>query len=206
MSHDRSRPELIASADIQSYFHQSLQTALQANQVNAEEQTVSYLAGLLSHFLRSERLFEQSEDGLQIKPLALYYIDALQGSSQVNRHRVLQRLGDVALFIAGVFADSLERKLVDIDYYIAMGGNAYGYLACNEQRAVFAEVFSELSEKFVSFVDVLAQISDKSHMQRDTNIMRLYEVWIKTGSPRAAKRLRALGIEPMATANPQVRH
>jgi len=37
----------------------------------------------------------------------------------------MQRLGDTALFIAGVFADSLNRKLVDVDYYVAMGGTAY---------------------------------------------------------------------------------
>jgi len=33
----------------------------------------------------------------------------------------LQRLGDVSLFIAGFFARSFARKLIDIDYHIAMG-------------------------------------------------------------------------------------
>lgn len=206
MSRDTSRPEVIATTSIQNYFHQSLHSALQNNNVNAEEETIGYIVRLLSNFVRSEQLFEESDDGLRIKPLALHYADALYVSSRQDRHRALQRLGDVALFIAGVFADSLERKLVDIDYYIAMGGNAYGYLASNEHRAVLVQVFSELSEKFVSFVDVLAEISDQSHMQRDANIMRLYEVWLKTGSARAARRLRAVGIEPNAATSPQVRH
>ena len=46
-----------------------------------------------------------------------------------ERNRALQRLGDVSLFIAGFFAGSFARKLVDIDYHIAMGGRAYGSLA-----------------------------------------------------------------------------
>lgn len=206
MNRDSRRLEVIAATNVQSYFHQSLNTALHNNHVNAEEETVGYLVRLLCNFMRSEQLFDAGEDGLRIKPLAFHYADAVHGTSRQDRHRALQRLGDVALFIAGLFADSLERKLVDIDYYIAMGGHAYGYLANNEHRAVLIQVFSELSEKFVSFVDVLAEIGDQSHMQRDANIMRLYEIWLKTGSARAARRLRAVGIEPNAAASPRVRH
>lgn len=206
MNRDRSCPEVIATTDIQAYFHQSLQTALHNNKVNAEQETVGYLVRLLSNFLRSEHLFDQSEDGLQIKPLAFHYADALHGSSAHDRNRSLQRLGDVALFIAGLYSDSLERKLIDIDYYIAMGGNAYSYLATNDHRVALAQVFLELSEKFVEFVDVLAEMGDQSHMQRDANILRLYEVWMKTGSPRAARRLRALGIEPNAATDSQIQH
>ena len=46
-----------------------------------------------------------------------------------ERERGLQRLGDVSLFVAGFFAHSFARKLIDIDYHIAMGGQAYGTLA-----------------------------------------------------------------------------
>lgn len=205
MNQDNSRA-LLTTTNIQSYFHQSLQTALENNKLHAEDETIGYLVRLLSNFLHTEKLFEESEDGLSIKPLALYYAEAINISSRPNRHRVLQRLGDVALFIAGLFADSLERKLVDIDYYIAMGGNAYSYLADNDHRAVFAQVFNELSEKFVSFVDVLSELNEQSNKQNDVNILRIYEVWVRTGSPRAARRLRALGIEPVATAEPLFRH
>ena len=62
-------------------------------------------------------------------PLALMLADAAQASNAEQRSRILQRLGDVSLFMAGFFAQSFERKLVDIDYHIAMGGRAYGTLA-----------------------------------------------------------------------------
>jgi hypothetical protein len=60
--------------------------------------------------------------------------DALEAPSAVERERGLQRLGDVSLFIAGFFAHSFARKLIDIDYHIAMGGRAYGTLACGLAR------------------------------------------------------------------------
>ena len=205
MNQDNSG-DLLTTTNIQSYFHQSLQTALDNNKLRVEDETIGYLVRLLSNFLHSDKLFEESEDGLHIRPLALYYAEAISLSSRSNRHRVLQQLGDVALFISGLFADSLERKLVDVDYYIAMGGNAYGYLADNERRVVFAQIFAELSRNFVGFVDVLSEINESSNNRNHRNILRTYEIWAKTGSPRAARRLRALGIEPVAAANPRLRH
>ena len=55
--------------------------------------------------------------------------DALEAPTAQERERGLQRLGDVSLFMAGFFAHSFARKLIDIDYHIAMGGRAYGTLA-----------------------------------------------------------------------------
>ena len=53
------------------------------------------------------------------------YSDALEEESGEARNQILRRLGDVALFISGVFSRSLKRRVVDVDYYIAMGGGAY---------------------------------------------------------------------------------
>ena len=54
--------------------------------------------------------------------------------------------------VAGFFAQSFARKLIDIDYHIAMGGRAYGTLADNLRGSIrgqaFAAVFLELAQKF----------------------------------------------------------
>ena len=56
------------------------------------------------------------------------------------------------LFIAGFFARSFARKLIDIDYHIAMGGNAYSSLADTMQRSMsgrcVAAVYAQLAQKF----------------------------------------------------------
>jgi hypothetical protein len=105
------------------------------------------------------------------------------------------------LFISGVFADSLNRKLVDVDYYIAMGGNAYSYLSDSSHNTlrwqVLSEVFEELASKFAVFVDILGEVSENAHFNRDVDVMRLYEVWLRTGSKRAGRRLQRLGIQPL---------
>jgi len=129
--------------------------------------------------------------------------EALEAPTHEARCRGLQRLGDVSLFIAGFFSAGFARKLVDIDYHIAMGGRAYGTLAesCPPSRGrTMRQVFAELASKFVPVVDALNEISESSYQHSDRDRLRLYELWLKTGSERSRRLLRKLGVEPVPAA------
>ena len=198
-------PRVIVDTSLHEYFHDSVQTALSRQQVRAQPETASYLVNLLISFLRTERLYEPGEDGPGFRPLAMRYADTLEGLSPELRARALRGLGDVALFVAGVFADSFNRKLIDVDYYAAMGGSAYARLAdslrASESGRPFSELFEELAAKFTDFADVLGEVAEHPDVRHHKDILRLYERWLKTGSRRAAARLRALGIEPNTSAS-----
>ena len=204
----QGQTNLIVDRNLTEYFHESVATAMARQNTEAAEETVYYVVNLLTSFARSDRFFEPTPDGMMIRPLAGYYADAIYAESPVQRNDALKRLGDVALFIAGIFSQNLNRKVVDIDYYVAMGGNAYWSLAetvRGSARAVLAEIFAELAEKFVSFVDVLGEVGERKPYA-DSDILRLYEVWIRTGSERAARRLRKLGLEPALNSVSRTHH
>ena len=116
----------------------------------------------------------------------------------------------VALFVAGFFARSFARKLIDVDYHIAMGGNAYSSLADTLPRTLsgrcVAAVYAQLAQKFQGLVDALNEVSDMSHRYTDADILRLYEMWMKTGSPRARGLLRQLGVQPVTAAGARREH
>lgn len=190
---------IIATQNVRDYFAQSVNSAISHQRIDAMQPTTDYVVDLLVSYTRSERLFETTPDGKRLTPLAMLYFEALQAESPAARNRSLQRLGDLALFITGLFADSLHRKLVDVDYYIAMGGNAYAYLADNVRsgEAVTRDVFEELSAKFVNFVDVLMEVAEQARPACQSDVLKLYELWVKTGSQRAAGQLRNMGIVPM---------
>lgn len=201
---------LITNTSVQEYFHDSVSCALRNQQLHAEQATIDYLVDLLTYFIRAEELLERTPEGVALQPLASLYAKALETNSLDHRHKFLRRLGDVALFIAGVFSDSLKRKAVDVDYYVAMGSNAYGYLSdCfrgTVREIALSKIFEELSVRFQEFMDVLAEVSERAHLTSDSDIMRLYELWLRTGSKRAAQRLRRLGIQPTAGFASQLRH
>jgi hypothetical protein len=152
-------------------------------------------------FSHTDALFEPDGDRSQLKPLALLLAEAANAPDERQRFRTLQRMGDVALFVAGFLAGSLSRRPVDVDYHIAMGGRAYGTLAQAPYRGaqrVLAYVFAELQDKFQPLVDALGEIGEGAAQNSPRDVLRLYELWHKTGSPRAHRLLLKLGIRPVA--------
>ena len=198
--------KLITVNNLREFFRDSLDQALRSQKVDADAHTAHYVVNLLTLFSRSERFYETTDDGVAIKPLALMLDDALAAQTDAERDQRFQRLGDVSLFVAGFFARSFARKPIDIDYYIAMGGSAYGTLS-NSMRSsarphVFCDIFDELARKFQPFVDVLNEIADSGYAHSDKDILRLYDVWLRTGSKRAATQLRSLGVVTFPGVHP----
>jgi hypothetical protein len=194
---------LVAVANLREFFHESMQSALRKQRVAVDEHTEHYVVNVLTMFARSEALYEQTPEGVRLRPLAHMLADASQAPTAQQRDATLRRLGDVSLFIAGFFAQSFARKLIDIDYHIAMGGRAYGSLAENMRGTLrgqaVAAVFLELAQKFQRLVDVLNEVAETAHTHSDKDILRLYEIWLKTGSPRAHGILQRLGVAPVAS-------
>jgi len=205
-----SAGSLVAVTSLREFFRDAFHAASEHQRLDIDEQAEAYVVNLLTMFSRAEALYEQTAEGLRIKPLAHMLADALDAPSALARQRSLQRLGDVSLFIAGFFARSFARKLIDIDYHIAMGGNAYSSLADTMQRSIsgrcVAAIYAELSQKFQRLVDALNEVSEMSYRHTDADVLRLYEIWMKTGSPRARSLLKSLGVEPVKHAGSRREH
>jgi len=161
---------------------------MQHQRVAAREVTSFYVVNLLTGFIHLDRSGDTDD-----QPLAVTFAKALQGAGLAQRDG-LRKVGDQSLFISGFFSDSLNRSLVDVDYYIQLGGNAYASLARQAAGDTFGDVFDELSEKFAEFVDVLSEVSERTSLTSNTDLLRLYEKWLKTRSRRSGDLLAARGI------------
>src|SRR3984957_20710128 len=116
-----SEGSLVAFSSLREFFRDAFHAASARQHLDIDEQAEQYFHNLLTIFSRADALYERTPDGLRIRPRAHLLADALDAPSTGARQRGLQRLGDVSLFIAGFFARSFARKLIDIDYHIAMG-------------------------------------------------------------------------------------
>lgn len=210
MMSDQMQDRLITNLNVRDYFQGSVETAVHNQQLQVNGETLLYVVNLLTEFTRADALYEDTPDGRMIKPLVGFYSDAVSAPSSRDALQSLKRLGDVALFIAGLFANSLQRSLVDVDYYIAMGGSAYDSLADGVQRSArarsFGNTYRELAEKFTGLVDVLAEVADEFQPGNDQDLLRLYELWLLTGSHRIERKLRQNGIQPITGGAGKVMH
>ncbi|MBV8496344.1 MAG: hypothetical protein JO361_06145 [Gammaproteobacteria bacterium] len=206
----KAATRVLPVASLREFFRDTLHGALVHQHLTIGDQTEHYVVNLLTLFARSEALYEMTPDGLRLKPLIAMLCEALTAPSDSGeRYRTLQRLGDVSLFVAGFFAQGFATKLIDIDYHIAMGGRAYSQLAQARARGrgrVLAAVFAELAEKFQPMVDALNEVSEGGAAPSDRDILRLYEIWLKTGSLRCYAQLERLGVHPTSAGGTDFAH
>jgi hypothetical protein len=172
------------------YFKQLVDDALVHQRISAQEVTAFYVVQLLAGFL-------QRPSDANDEALALQLTRALECGGAQQR-TTLRQIGDRSLFVSGFFSDSLRRKPVDVDYYVSIGGLAYNALSRYEADTL-SPVFAELGGKFVRFVDVLSEVSERSFCASSTDLLRLYERWLKTGSTRSGQLLLERGVVPNPT-------
>ena len=186
---------LVRNESPAEYFKELVETAIEHQHVAVRDVTSFYLVNLLTGFVQFDRSSATTAD----EPLGIRLARALQtgGSRQRNG---LREVGDLSLFISGFFADSLTRSLVDVDYYIQLGEVAYGSLARHGDPTL-ADVFHELAEKFTACVDVLGEVSERSALASNSDVLRLYEKWIRTRSRRSGDLLVERGIVPNYSAS-----
>jgi hypothetical protein len=173
------------------YFKELVEGALAHQRIAAGELTSFYVVNLLTGFL--QRPVEENDT-----PLGFRLAEALDAAG-IRQRATLKQIGDLSLFTSGFFADSLNRKLVDIDYYISIGGTAYTALSRYETDT-FSPVFAELAENFIRFVDVLSEVSERASLSSNGDVLRLYERWLRTGSRRSGQLLAERGVVPSAAA------
>ncbi len=193
------KQEISLLTSSKEYFGQVLDDAFYARKIKTEHHVKGYLIELMEYYLNTQNLFEKDqvdETTGKRKPntLAELYLTAANADSH-QKIELLKKLGDKSLYISGFFGDSLQRKIVDIDYYVTMGGSAYETLSKTvDRKDPLRDVFSTISKQFMEFVEALTYISQNSMVSNNQSLLRLYDRYLQTGSTLAKEKLLEMGI------------
>lgn len=193
--------DLFSYKTLTEFFTQKVQTSLEAQGARISKEVEFYLVQLLLHFSLSENFFSVDEKGrFTQRPLALKLYDATFAEHEGKRFYHLKSLGDTALYQAGVFYEGLCHQIIDVDYYINMGGQAYSSLAnLSTTRSPverLKEIFAELSENFRELVEVLYLSCESEIVRTDNDVLKLLDRYFKTRSKKAKELLSEQGIFP----------
>lgn len=179
--------DVTLATSVDDFFHEVVTDALSAVDLDASEPAGWYLVGLLGEFTTAR---------LTDEPLGLKLASTPDSPSE--RVRTLKEVGDTSLYIAGFFAESLSRSLIDVDYYVGLGQTAYARLARSlGNRKSITEVYEELAAKFPGFVDVLAAVRKRcniAELNATSDIGRLYDIWLRTRDEWVEKKLKSAGL------------
>ncbi|MGE3547365.1 MAG: hypothetical protein AB7L28_25790 [Kofleriaceae bacterium] len=176
--------DVTLASSVDEFFPEVVTDALSATEIDASEPASWYLVSLLGDFTRAR---------LTDEPLGIKL--AQPGVDPGERVRTLKHVGDTSLYVAGFFSESLSRSLVDVEYYVGIGQNAYSQLARSfGSGKPLADVYEELSANFPRFVDVLGEVRKRVSIAETSDVGRLYEMWLRTREDWIEKKLRQAGI------------
>ena len=193
--------------DLGSYFGEEVRTTVEKQGLKASPQTVGYLSSVLTKFVDATHSLDEvvsvpSDPGKDPKiqrkhpTLAFMLLEGLS-ASRMEQYSKLMHLGDLALFTSGYFGERISRSLLDMDYYCAMGGMAYeraGHIHESFQAEKEVNIFFELSKSFKEFAEVFSEVADRALLGNDKDVLKLYEKWLRTRSPRISRMLAESGI------------
>ncbi|HXJ19833.1 MAG TPA: hypothetical protein VMT03_06325 [Polyangia bacterium] len=175
---------------VEGFFHDEVDRAFRDEGLQPGTLVEHYIVQLLAAY---------AAQPIEETPIALRMLKASEAPLP-QRRRQLRGIGDTSLYVSGFWSEHLAGGPVDVDYYIGMGGSAYGELArggAGWTGDPFSPVFEELALNFVRFVSALALVSRRmAFPASNQDVVRLYRRWQETKSQSAAARLAALGVVP----------
>ena len=178
------------------FFRDRIEHALQKHGIDTQQDTLWYLTQLLCNYSRTSAFLDSNGTNATLTPLAEYYRQSMEASTVHERRLLLQRLGDVAMVVSGLFSGALRRKAVGVGYYVSMGEAAYSTLAdesphSSRDRALQG-IFESLASDFSHYVAALSDVPVKADDPKD--LMSLVNEWHADKHPAVARELRARGV------------
>lgn len=194
------RKDIEVRATVTEFFYERVRNAVQKQKASLSEISEWYAVNLLSRYAAPYGANDAANDfDLEKVPVCILYYELMK-QSLPEKIKGYKAIGDFSLFISGFFSDSLMQKLFDIDYYMAFGIRSYSTLAYIYETECWdktkTKLFTELTREFKIVVDILADVRDRTDIENQGGLLRLYERWIKTKSRRDEALLRAQGIIP----------
>lgn len=180
--------------NIKDFFNELLNNAILHQNVVLSENTKKYITELLSNNMNPENLIKKNDNNPYPEtPLAILFQQATMEEAS-TKIKMFKFIGDYSLYIGGYFSESLNRKIIDVDYYISMGSNAYNNLSGLSASGDNKEIFAELYDKFLKVVELITEISFTTNSSTSNDLIRLYDRWLKTGNTILEQKLNERGI------------
>lgn len=185
-----------ACSDVRLYFHERLNEAFESQRTSASQETEAYLLNLLAG--------QTAAGSAALECPLVLLLERAHFATGIERVARFQQLGDAALMVYGFFSDLMPRRGIDESYVRAMGGTGYAtassliHVVGPNRRLGSPEVFRELSERFSELGAVVADVRDQTSLS-EREVVAVYERWVKTRSPRLARRLAKRGLFPDAS-------
>lgn len=158
---------LVLESSLQVFFYDHLQEFNKKSLSPLPNETIFYSSLVMDNYGDTSKFFEQVDGKAREKILGLKLLEA----SQLSREKQKLAIRDVAetsLLICGYFADSLNKKIIDVKYYQDLGKIAYSRLNSMTPEAYDVPSFyKKMARSFDGITLLMNLVSKKYSSDRD---------------------------------------
>lgn len=127
MHNDSSEKKIILSSNLKGFFFDGLYELNKKSLCPVPESIIYYSSDVLDKFALSQDFFETTDGKVREKILGMKLLEATQLNREEQK-KIYKEVGDMSLMVCGYFAESVNKKLVDTQYYAQLGKMAYSHL------------------------------------------------------------------------------
>ncbi len=185
--------------NFEEHFLNLIQKATVDLKIKTSQPIKNYLVQILVYYAQTQNLFPGRSEDTQQKPLdtlAELWLTAHQSPDPI-RSDLLKKIANQSLYMGGYFSASLEKKLIDIEYYIQMGESAFLSLSSLSKSDTQSRLYTVLGSHFNQWIETLHYVAHQDFAQSDVGLLKLYENYLQTGSGSAYARLIERGVTPL---------
>lgn len=169
------RPEnakkIILSKSLQTFFFNDLNELNKKSLCPVPEAIIFYSSEVLDKFALSEEFFEISEGKVREKILGMKLLEAAQMTRDEQR-KIYKEVADTSLMVCGYFAESVNKKIVDTQYYAQLGKMAYGHLnSCAPSFLDIPSFYAMIATCFENMTTLLALLASKNRTGLENNMI-----------------------------------
>jgi hypothetical protein len=163
--------KIILSTNLKGFFFEGLSELNKKSLCPVPDSIIYYSSDVLDKFALSEAFFETSDGKVREKILGTKLLEASQYSRDEQK-KVYKEVGDMSLLVCGYFSESVNKKIVDTQYYAQLGKMAYSHL--NNVSPTFFDIpsfYGMVATCFESLTTLMTIMATKDRREAGSNLI-----------------------------------
>lgn len=156
------KSDLTLESSLQVFFYDHLQEFNKKSMNPLPNETIYYSSLVMDNYGVSEKFFEKVNGKAKEKILGIKLLESSQFPKEKQK-QVLKDIAETSLLICGYFSDSLNRKIIDTNYYQDLGVIAYNRLNAFSPNAYDIPSFYKLMAQSFGNVTLLMNFVAKKY-------------------------------------------
>ena len=187
--------KIILSTNLKSFFFEGLSELNKKSLCPIPEPIIYYSSNVLDKFALSDEFFETSEGKVREKVLGIKLLEATQLPREEQK-KIFREVGEMSLMVCGYFSESVNKKILDTQYYAQLGKIAYSHL--NNVTPKFLDIphfYGIVATCFESLTTLMTLLASKEKgLEKNPVYLKLMK-----DENLSQKELLASGIVPSIT-------